>query len=44
MIEVTAAALTGHPFLRGMPPGQLNALAAAASGTCSAAPGCSRRT
>jgi CRP/FNR family transcriptional regulator, cyclic AMP receptor protein len=31
MIEVTAAALAGHPFLRGMPPGQLDALAAAAS-------------
>jgi hypothetical protein len=31
MIEVTAAVLAGHPFLRGMPPGQLDALAAAAS-------------
>ena len=31
MTEVTAAALAGHPFLRGMPPGQLDALAAAAS-------------
>ena len=31
MIEVTAPALAGHPFLRGMPPGQLDALAAAAS-------------
>ena len=31
MIEVTASALAGHPFLRGMPPGQLDALAAAAS-------------
>jgi CRP/FNR family transcriptional regulator, cyclic AMP receptor protein len=31
MIEVTTPALAGHPFLRGMPPGQLDALAAAAS-------------
>ncbi|MFY9671928.1 MAG: cyclic nucleotide-binding domain-containing protein [Trebonia sp.] len=31
MTEVTAPALAGHPFLRGMPPGQLDALAAAAS-------------
>ena len=31
MIEVTAPALAGHPFLRGMPPSQLDALAAAAS-------------
>jgi CRP-like cAMP-binding protein len=31
MIVVTAPALAGHPFLRGMPPGQLDALAAAAS-------------
>jgi CRP-like cAMP-binding protein len=31
MIEVTAPALAGHPFLRGMAPGQLDALAAAAS-------------
>ena len=31
MIEVTGPALAGHPFLRGMPPGQLDALAAAAS-------------
>ena len=31
MIEVTTPALAGHPFLRGMPPGQLEALAAAAS-------------
>ena len=31
MIEVTAPALAGHPFLRGMAPGQLEALAAAAS-------------
>lgn len=30
MIEVSAPALAGHPFLRGMPPGQLDALAAAA--------------
>jgi CRP/FNR family transcriptional regulator, cyclic AMP receptor protein len=32
MIEVSRPALAGHPFLRGMPPGQLDALAAAASG------------
>jgi CRP/FNR family cyclic AMP-dependent transcriptional regulator len=31
MIEVTTSALAGHPFLRGMPPGHLGALAAAAS-------------
>ncbi|MGC1415235.1 MAG: cyclic nucleotide-binding domain-containing protein [Candidatus Acidiferrum sp.] len=31
MIEVTTPALVGHPFLRGMPPGQLDALAAVAS-------------
>jgi len=31
MIEVTVSVLAGHPFLRGMPPGQLDALAAAAS-------------
>jgi CRP-like cAMP-binding protein len=31
MIEVTTPALAGHPFLRGMPSGQLDALAAAAS-------------
>ena len=31
MIEVTTSALAGHPFLRGMPSGQLDALAAAAS-------------
>ena len=31
MIEVTTPALAGHPFLRGMPAGQLDALAAAAS-------------
>jgi CRP/FNR family transcriptional regulator, cyclic AMP receptor protein len=31
MIEVTTPALAGHPFLRGMPPGQLDALAASAS-------------
>jgi CRP/FNR family transcriptional regulator, cyclic AMP receptor protein len=31
MIEVTTPALAGHPFLRGMPTGQLDALAAAAS-------------
>jgi len=31
MIEVTAPVLAGHPFLRGMPPGQLDALAAAAA-------------
>jgi CRP/FNR family transcriptional regulator, cyclic AMP receptor protein len=31
MIEVTTPALAGHPFLRGMPPGQLDALATAAS-------------
>ena len=31
MIEVTTRALAGHPFLRGMAPGQLDALAAAAS-------------
>jgi CRP-like cAMP-binding protein len=31
MIEVTAPALAGHPFLRGMPLGQLDALAAAAA-------------
>jgi CRP/FNR family transcriptional regulator, cyclic AMP receptor protein len=31
MIEVTTPTLAGHPFLRGMPPGQLDALAAAAS-------------
>ena len=29
MIEVTRPAIAEHPFLRGMPPGQLNALAAA---------------
>jgi CRP-like cAMP-binding protein len=29
MIEVTAPALAGHPFLRGMPPGQLDVLAEA---------------
>lgn len=31
MIEVTVAALTAQPFLRGMPPGQLGSLAEAAS-------------
>lgn len=31
MTEVTTAGLAGHPFLRGMPSGQLDALAAAAS-------------
>ena len=31
MIEVTTPALAGHPFLRGMPPGQLDALSASAS-------------
>jgi hypothetical protein len=31
MTGVTAPALAGHPFLRGMPPGQLDALAAAAA-------------
>lgn len=31
MIEVTAAALAAHPFLRGMPPGQLGPLVAAAT-------------
>jgi CRP/FNR family transcriptional regulator, cyclic AMP receptor protein len=31
MIEVTTSALAGHPFLRGMPSGQLDALAAVAS-------------
>jgi len=31
MIEVTTSALAAHPFLRGMPPGHLDALAAAAS-------------
>ena len=31
MTEVTAPALAGHPFLRGMAPGQLDALAAAAA-------------
>jgi len=31
MIEVSRPALAGHPFLRGMPPGQLDTLAAAAS-------------
>ena len=31
MTEVTTAGLAGHPFLRGMPPGQLDALAAAAA-------------
>jgi len=31
MIEVTTPALAGHPFLRGMPSGQLDALAAAAA-------------
>jgi CRP/FNR family transcriptional regulator, cyclic AMP receptor protein len=31
MIEVTASALAAHPFLRGMPPGHLDALAAAAT-------------
>lgn len=31
MIEVTTPALAGHPFLRGVPPGQLDVLAAAAS-------------
>jgi CRP/FNR family transcriptional regulator, cyclic AMP receptor protein len=30
MIEVSAAALAAHPFLRGMSPGQLSVLAAAA--------------
>jgi len=29
MIEVTRSALAGHPFLRGMPPGYLDALAEA---------------
>jgi CRP/FNR family transcriptional regulator, cyclic AMP receptor protein len=29
MIEVTTSALAGHPFLRGMPSGELDALAAA---------------
>src|ERR1700759_1484975 len=27
MIEVTSPAIAGHPFLRGMPPGHLDALA-----------------
>jgi CRP/FNR family cyclic AMP-dependent transcriptional regulator len=31
MTAVTTPALAGHPFLRGMPPGQLDALAAVAS-------------
>lgn len=31
MIEVTKSALAGHPFLRGMPPGCLDALAATAT-------------
>jgi CRP/FNR family transcriptional regulator, cyclic AMP receptor protein len=31
MIEVTTPALASHPFLRGMPPGHLDALAAAAA-------------
>lgn len=31
MIEVTTSALGAHPFLRGVPPGYLEALAAAAS-------------
>jgi CRP/FNR family transcriptional regulator, cyclic AMP receptor protein len=31
MIEVTTSALAAHPFLRGMPSGHLDALAAAAS-------------
>ena len=31
MIEVTTSVLAAHPFLRGMPPGHLDALAAAAS-------------
>jgi CRP/FNR family cyclic AMP-dependent transcriptional regulator len=31
MIEVTMSSLAGHPFLRGMPPGALDALAAVAS-------------
>jgi CRP/FNR family cyclic AMP-dependent transcriptional regulator len=31
MIEVTTSALAAHPFLRGMPPGHLDALAGAAS-------------
>ena len=31
MIEVTTSALAAQPFLRGMPPGHLDALAAAAS-------------
>lgn len=31
MIEVTTSALSAHPFLRGMPPEHLEALAAAAS-------------
>jgi CRP-like cAMP-binding protein len=31
MIEVTTAALAAHPFLRGMQPGQMKALGAAAS-------------
>jgi CRP/FNR family transcriptional regulator, cyclic AMP receptor protein len=31
MIEVTTAVLTAHPFLRGMPPGQLETLGTTAS-------------
>jgi hypothetical protein len=31
MIEVTTAVLAAHPFLRGMPPGQLETLGTTAS-------------